>query len=296
MIKAALGGGGKGMRVAESEAGFEEMFLSAQLETRKAFGDDTMYIERYVKDPKHIEVQILADSFGNVIHLGERDCSIQRRHQKVIEESPCAQITEALRNKLGRTAVKAAKAVGYENAGTIEFLLDGSGRFYFMEMNTRVQVEHPVTEMVSGIDIIKEQIRIAAGEKLSFSQRDIKISGHAIECRINAEDPERGFMPCPGTIENIHFPGGNGIRLDTHVYQGYKLSPNYDSMIAKLIAYGKDREEAVRKMRSALGETLIEGISTNIDFDYELVNSPAFMKGNTDTGFIQKHFPKYLRK
>ena len=243
MIKAALGGGGKGMRVAESEAGFEEMFLSAQLETRKAFGDDTMYIERYVKDPKHIEVQILADSFGNVIHLGERDCSIQRRHQKVIEESPCAQITEALRNKLGRTAVKAAKAVGYE-----------------------------------------------------ISQRDIKISGHAIECRINAEDPERGFMPCPGTIENIHFPGGNGIRLDTHVYQGYKLSPNYDSMIAKLIAYGKDREEAVRKMRSALGETLIEGISTNIDFDYELVNSPAFMKGNTDTGFIQKHFPKYLRK
>ena len=296
MIKAALGGGGKGMRVAECEAQFDEMFMAAQLETRKAFGDDTMYIERYVRDPKHIEVQILADSFGNVVHLGERDCSIQRRHQKVIEESPCAQISQQLRSKLGRTAVKAAKAVGYENAGTIEFLLDSSGRFYFMEMNTRVQVEHPVTELVTGLDIIKEQIRIAAGEKLSVTQKDIKLTGHAIECRINAEDPDRGFLPCPGTIDNLHFPGGNGVRMDTHVYQGYRLPPNYDSMIAKLIVHGKDREEAVRKLRSALGETLVEGIITNVDFDYEIVNSPAFMKGNIDTGFIQKHFPRYTRK
>ena len=296
MIKEALGGGGKGMRVADSEEKFEEMFLAAQLETRKAFGDDTMYIEKYVKDPKHIEVQILADTYGNVVHLGERDCSVQRRHQKVIEESPCAQVSDALRSKLGRTAVKAAKAVGYQNAGTIEFLLDQSGRFYFMEMNTRVQVEHPVTELVSGVDIIKEQIRIAAGEKLSFTQKDIKIKGHAIECRINAESPERGFMPCPGTMENIHFPGGNGVRLDTHAYQGYKLPPYYDSMIAKLIVYGKDRDEAVRKMRSALGETIIEGIETNIDFDYEIISSPAFEKGRVDTGFIEKHFPKYLKK
>ena len=296
MIKAALGGGGKGMRVAESPERFEEMFMAAQLETKKAFLDDTMYIERYVEDPKHIEVQILADSFGNVVHLGERDCSIQRRHQKVIEESPCASISPQLRSKLGRTAVKAAKAVGYENAGTIEFLLDRSGRFYFMEMNTRVQVEHPVTELVTGTDIIKEQIRIAAGEKLGYAQKDIRLSGHAIECRINAEDPDRGFMPCPGVIENLHFPGGNGVRVDSHVYQGFRLSPNYDSMIAKLIVHGRDREEAVRKMRSALGETLVEGISTNIDFDYELVNSPAFERGETDTGFIQKHFPKYIRK
>ena len=296
MIKAALGGGGKGMRVAESEEGFEEMFLQAQFETRKAFGDDTMYIERYVRDPRHIEVQILADSHGNVVHLGERDCSIQRRHQKVLEESPCERISPALRSKLGRTAVKAAKAVGYENAGTIEFLLEPSGKFYFMEMNTRVQVEHPVTELVSGVDIIKEQIRIAAGEKLSFVQKDIKLSGHAIECRINAEAPERGFMPSPGTITNLHFPGGNGVRLDTHVYQGYKLPPNYDSMIAKLIVYGKDRDEAVRKLRSALGETIVEGIDTNIDFAYELIKSQAFERGNIDTGFIEKHFPKYLKK
>ena len=296
MIKAALGGGGKGMRVAESEDRLEEMFLAAQFETRKAFGDDTMYIERYVKDPRHIEVQILADSHGNVIHLGERDCSIQRRHQKVLEESPCENISPALRSKLGRTAVKAAKAVGYENAGTIEFLLEPNGKFYFMEMNTRVQVEHPVTELVSGVDIIKEQIRIAAGEKLSFTQKDIRLSGHAIECRINAESPERGFMPSPGTITNLHFPGGNGIRIDTHVYQGYKLPPYYDSMIAKLIAYGKDRDEAVRKLRSALGETIIDGIDTNIDFAYELIKSPAFEKGHIDTGFIEKHFPKYLKK
>ena len=249
-----------------------------------------------MKDPRHREVQILADSHGTVIHLGERDCSIQRRHQKVLEESPCENISPALRSKVGRTAVKAAKAVGYENAGTIEFLLEPNGKFYFMEMNTRVQVEHPVTELVSGVDIIKEQIRIAAGEKLSFTQKDIRLSGHAIECRINAESPERGFMPSPGTITNLHFPGGNGIRIDTHVYQGYKLPPYYDSMIAKLIAYGKDRDEAVRKLRSALGETIIDGIDTNIDFAYELIKSPAFEKGHIDTGFIEKHFPKYLKK
>ncbi len=296
MIKAALGGGGKGMRVAASESRFEEMFLAAQLETEKAFGDDTMYIEHYVEEPRHIEVQILADSHGNVVHLGERDCSIQRRHQKVLEESPSVAINENLRQKLGKTAVKAAKAVGYENAGTIEFLLDKEGKFYFMEMNTRVQVEHPVTEFVSGVDIIKEQIRIAAGEKLAFAQKDIEIKGHAIECRINAEDPEKGFMPSPGTIENMLLPGGNGIRVDTHAYHGYKLPPYYDSMIVKLIVHGKDRDEAVRKLRSALGETLIEGIETNIDFVYELISESDYEKGDIDTGYIEKHFPRYVKK
>ena len=286
MIKASSGGGGKGMRVAEDEASFGPNFHTAQMESVNAFGDDTMYIEKYIVHPRHIEFQILADKFGNVVHLGERDCSIQRRHQKVLEESPSCAIDPDLRARMVATAVAAAKAVCYENAGTIEFLLDGNKNFYFMEMNTRIQVEHPVTEMVTGIDLIKEQIRIAAGLKLDFTQEDVEVRGHAIECRINAENPSKNFRPSPGTITEVHFPGGNGIRVDTAVYQGYTIPPNYDSMIAKLIVHGKDREEAIDKMRSALGEFVIQGIDTNLDFQFDIVSNPDFIKGNFDTGFI----------
>ena len=296
MIKASAGGGGKGMRLSQSENDFEEMFLAAQMEAVKGFGDGSMYLEKCIVQAKHIEVQILADKFGNVVHLGERDCSIQRRHQKVLEESPCETLTAAQRSRIGKTAVRAAKAAGYENAGTIEFLLEPSGKFYFMEMNTRIQVEHPVTELVSGVDLIKEQIRIAAGEKLSVSQRDIHMNGHAIECRINAEWPEKDFMPSPGRIDSLHLPGGNGIRVDTHLYNGYSVPPFYDSMLVKLIAHGKDRAEALAKMRSALGETLIDGVHTNSEFLYEIISHRAFESGKTDTDFIPKYFAKYLKK
>ena len=265
MIKASSGGGGKGMRISRSEEDFTEHFNAAQLESVKGFSDDTMYIEKYIEKPRHVEFQIMGDKFGHVVHLGERDCSIQRRHQKVMEESPCEVISPELRKKMGEVAVKAAKAVNYENAGTIEFLLDKDKNFYFMEMNTRIQVEHPVTEMVSGIDLIKEQIRVAAGEPLSVSQEDIQIKGHAIECRINAENPKKHFMPCPGRITNVHIPGGNGVRVDTHIYNDYKVPANYDSMLMKLIVYDKDRASAIAKMRSALGEVIIEGIETNIE-------------------------------
>lgn len=271
MIKASSGGGGKGMRISRSEEDFTEHFNAAQLESVKGFSDDTMYIEKYIEKPRHVEFQIMGDKFGHVVHLGERDCSIQRRHQKVMEESPCEVISPELRKKMGEVAVKAAKAVNYENAGTIEFLLDKDKNFYFMEMNTRIQVEHPVTEMVSGIDLIKEQIRVAAGEPLSVSQEDIQIKGHAIECRINAENPKKHFMPCPGRITNVHIPGGNGVRVDTHIYNDYKVPANYDSMLMKLIVYDKDRASAIAKMRSALGEVIIEGIETNIDFQYEIL-------------------------
>ena len=295
MIKASSGGGGKGMRVSFSEEDFEMNFKTAQQESIKGFSDDTMYIEKYIEQPKHVEFQIMADKYGNVIHLGERDCSIQRRHQKVLEESPCIAISEELREKMGETAVRAAKAVGYENAGTIEFLLDKHKNFYFMEMNTRIQVEHPVTEMVSGLDLIKEQILVAAGEPLSVTQDQIRLNGHAIECRINAENPAKNFMPCPGRISNIHLPGGNGVRLDTHIYNDYKVPANYDSMLLKLIVHGKDREEAIAKMRSALGELIIEGIDTNLDFQYEIINNPEFEAGNTDTDFIPTYFPEYCK-
>ena len=291
MIKASSGGGGKGMRISRSEEDFTEHFNAAQLESVKGFSDDTMYIEK----PRHVEFQIMGDKFGHVVHLGERDCSIQRRHQKVMEESPCEVISPELRKKMGEVAVKAAKAVNYENAGTIEFLLDKDKNFYFMEMNTRIQVEHPVTEMVSGIDLIKEQIRVAAGEPLSVSQEDIQIKGHAIECRINAENPKKHFMPCPGRITNVHIPGGNGVRVDTHIYNDYKVPANYDSMLMKLIVYDKDRASAIAKMRSALGEVIIEGIETNIDFQYEILENEAFQKGDTDTGFIEKYFPDYIK-
>ena len=295
MIKASSGGGGKGMRISRSEEDFTEHFNAAQLESVKGFSDDTMYIEKYIEKPRHVEFQIMGDKFGHVVHLGERDCSIQRRHQKVMEESPCEVISPELRKKMGEVAVKAAKAVNYENAGTIEFLLDKDKNFYVMEMNTRIQVEHPVTELVSSIDLIKEQISVAAGEPLSVSQEDIQIKGHAIECRINAENPKKHFMPCPGRITNVHIPGGNGVRVDTHIYNDYKVPANFDSMLMKLIVYDKDRASAIAKMRSALGEVIIEGIETNIDFQYEILENEAFQKGDTDTGFIEKYFPDYIK-
>ena len=295
MIKASSGGGGKGMRISYGEDDFEANFQNAQMESIKGFSDDTMYLERYIEKPRHIEFQIMADKHGNVIHLGERDCSIQRRHQKVLEESPSVAISDELRRQMGETAVRAAKAVGYENAGTIEFLLDKNKNFYFMEMNTRIQVEHPVTELVSGMDLIKEQIRVAAGEPLSVVQKDIHLKGHAIECRINAENPSKNFMPCPGMITNIHIPGGNGVRVDTHIYNDYKVPANYDSMLMKLIVHGKDREEAIAKMRSALGEFIIEGIDTNLDFQFEILCHPAYEDGDTDTHFIQTYFPQYCK-
>ncbi|MCC8024760.1 MAG: acetyl-CoA carboxylase biotin carboxylase subunit [Clostridium sp.] len=295
MIKASSGGGGKGMRISRSAGDFTEHFNAAQMESVKGFSDDTMYIEKYIEKPRHVEFQIMADKHGNVVHLGERDCSIQRRHQKVLEEAPCDVISPELRRKMGETAVQAAKAVGYENAGTIEFLLDKNRNFYFMEMNTRIQVEHPVTEMVTGMDLIKEQIRVAAGERLSVSQEDVTIKGHAIECRINAENPCKNFMPCPGLITNVHIPGGNGVRVDTHIYTDYKVPANYDSMLMKLIVFDKDRESAISKMRSVLGEVVIEGIETNINFQYDILENEAFQKGDTDTGFIEKYFPEYVR-
>ena len=286
IVKAALGGGGKGMRVASRPEELEQAFMTAQKESVAAFGDNTMYLEHFVEHPKHIEFQILADSHGHVIHLGERDCSIQRNHQKLIEESPCAVMTESLRQKMGEAAVNAAKAAGYVNAGTIEFLLEKTGRFYFMEMNTRIQVEHPVTEWVTGIDLIKEQIRIADGRELSYRQEDVTLTGHAIECRINAENPAKGFRPCPGKITDMYLPGGKGIRIDSAIYSGYEVPPYYDNMLAKLIVFAKNRAEAITKMRSALGEVIIEGIDTNVDYLYEILNDPDYQKGNFDIEFI----------
>jgi len=290
MIKASSGGGGKGMRIAENPEEFEAQFRVAQRESVNAFGDNTMYLEKYIVEPRHIEFQILADRFGRIVQLGERDCSIQRRHQKLIEESPSCAISGELRRRMGDAAVQAAKAVNYENAGTIEFLLDKSGAFYFMEMNTRIQVEHPVTEMVTGVDLIKEQIRIAAGLPLSISQEDVQIQGCAMECRINAEDPKRGFLPCPGTVETIHLPGGNGVRVETALYQGYTVPAAYDSMVVKLIVHDKDRQSVIQKMKSALGEVVIEGLTTNLDFQYEILSSPDFQAGRINTHFIQEHY------
>lgn len=290
IVKAALGGGGKGMRVAENEAGFDMAFRTAQKETKAAFGDDTMYIEHFVQHPKHIEFQIMADKYGNVVHLGERDCSVQRNHQKMIEESPSVALTPELRRRMGDAAVRAAKAVHYESAGTIEFLLDKDKNFYFMEMNTRIQVEHPVTEMVSGVDLMKEMIRVAAGEPLSVKQEDIHLQGHAMECRINAEDPAHHFRPCPGVIEAIHLPGGNGVRIDTAAYNGYEIPPFYDSMIAKVIVHGRTRQEAIDKMRSTLGELIIDGVTTNVDFQYEILDNEDFQAGEITTDFIPMHF------
>lgn len=278
MIKAAAGGGGRGMRLARTPEEFKSMFEAAQMETQSAFGDDGMYLERYIENARHIEFQIMADRQGNVVHLGERDCSIQRRNQKMIEESPSTALTPRLRKKMGADAVKAAKAVSYNSAGTVEFLLTESGEYFFMEMNTRIQVEHPVTEMVTGRDLIREMIRVAAGEPLSFTQNDVILRGHAIECRINAEDPEHGFRPTPGKVTELHFPGGFGVRVDSALYSGYAVPPYYDSMLAKLIVHSETREDAVRKMQSALGETVIGGVTTNVDFLYDLMHEKAFLK------------------
>ena len=286
IIKAALGGGGKGMRVANTPEEFPEAYATARKESEIAFGDGTMYIEHFMEEPRHIEFQILADSYGNVVHLGERDCSIQRNHQKMIEEAPSAALSSKLRKKMGEAAVKAAKAAGYVNAGTIEFLLENNDAFYFMEMNTRIQVEHPVTEWVTGIDLIKEQIRIADGQKLSFTQQDIEINGHAIECRINAENPEKNFRPCPGTITDMYLPGGKGVRIDSAIYSGYTVPPYYDNMLAKLIVFAKNRTEAIRKMQSALGEVIIEGIDTNVDYQYDILHDPKYQAGDFDIEFI----------
>ena len=278
------------MTIVLSPQEFDSNFLNAQRESINSFSDDTMYLEHYVESPRHVEFQILADEHGNVIHLGERDCSIQRRHQKLVEESPSIAISPELRKEMGETAVRAAKAAGYVNAGTIEFLLDKNNNYYFIEMNTRIQVEHGVTELVTGIDLIKEQIRIAAGEPLKLKQKDVQIRGHAIECRINAENPAKNFMPCPGQITELHFPGGNGIRIDSAIYPGYQIPPYYDSMIAKLMVYDKDRESAIQKMLSALGELVVEGVNTNVEFQFEILENEAFQKGNVNTDFIETYF------
>ena len=288
MIKASSGGGGKGMRVAQSKDEFEFHFNMAQRESANAFGEDTMYIEKYIENPRHVEIQIMADNFGNVVALGERDCSVQRNHQKLIEESPSPAITEKMRASMNHDAILAAKAVNYTNAGTVEFIVDPKGTYYFMEMNTRIQVEHGVTEMVTGTDLIIEQIRVAMGEPLSFSQNDVTPKGHAIECRINAEIPEKNFMPSPGVVKHLHLPAGNGVRVDTALYTGYRIPSEYDSMIAKVIVHAPDRKAALQKMRSALDEMLIMGVETNLDFQYRILKNPEFCEGKADTGFIER--------
>lgn len=289
IMKATAGGGGKGMRVARNDEEFVRFFKTARTEAQAAFGNPEMYIEKFIEEPRHIEVQILADKHGNVIHLGERDCSVQRRHQKLIEEAPSPVIDDKLRNKIGEAAIKAAKAVKYYSAGTIEFLFE-NGKFYFMEMNTRVQVEHPVTEMITSIDIIKEQIAVAAGEKLHFKQKDVKFKGHAIECRINAENPDKNFMPSPGDIPVYLPPGGIGVRVDSHAYQGYRIQPYYDSLVSKLIVWGNTREEAIKRMIRALDEYVIDGIHTTIPFHLKVLEHDAFVSGDFNTKFIEKYF------
>ena len=288
MIKASSGGGGKGMRECFSEGDFENEFLTAQRESANAFSDDAMYLEKLILEPRHVEVQIMGDSFGNVIALGERDCSIQRNHQKLVEESPSPIVMAESRKAMMEAAVNAAKAVSYVGAGTIEFIVDQEGKFYFMEMNTRIQVEHGVTELVTDTDLVIEQIRVCAGEPLSMKQEEVLLRGHAIECRINAEIPEKNFMPSPGTITALHLPGGNGVRVDTAIYTGYKIPMEYDSMIAKVLVHGKDRQEAIRKMKGALEEMLVLGVETNLDFQYKIMQSEAFVEGKVDTGFIER--------
>ena len=301
IVKASAGGGGRGMRIAHNDHSLIQGFHAAKTEAERAFGDGEVYIEKYIENPRHIEVQILADSYGNVLHLGERDCSLQRRHQKLIEESPSPALSASLRKKMGEAAVKAAKAAKYVSAGTIEFLLGPNEQFYFMEMNTRVQVEHPVTEMITGVDIIKEQIRIAAGEKLSLTQKNVTFRGHAIECRINAENPYNNFSPCPGRIEFYAAPGGPGVRIDSHAYNGYRIPPHYDSMIGKLIVHGDTRAEAIAKCRRALSEYFIEGVKTTIPFEQFIIDTREFIEGHYDTGFIERlikggHFNKQDKK
>ena len=288
ILKAVAGGGGKGMRIVRDKDSLANSFMMAQAEAEASFSNSDLYIEKYIENPRHIEIQILADKFGNTLHLGERECSIQRRHQKLIEEAPSPVVDEAIRKKMGEVAVQGARSVGYESAGTIEFLLDSRNNFYFMEMNTRIQVEHPVTEMVYNVDLIKEQIRIAAGQELPFKQADMRARGHAIECRINAEDPANNFMPSPGELTNLHFPGGPGIRVDTHIYNSYRVPPFYDSLIAKLIVVARNREEAIRRLNRALDEFVIEGVKTTIPFHKYVINTPEFKSGDFDTHFLEK--------
>ncbi len=288
MVKASAGGGGRGIRLVKEKSELENAMTSAKQEALQFFGNDDVYLEKVVVNPRHIEVQILADQYGNVVHLGERDCSLQRRNQKVLEEAPSPFMTEELRARMGEAAVKAAKACGYWNAGTIEFLVDENRNFYFMEMNTRIQVEHPITELVTGIDLVKQQILIAGGEKLPMKQEDIHLTGHAIECRINAENPKYNFRPSPGRITALHMPGGPGVRIDSAVYQGYEITPYYDNMIAKLIAYAPDRQQAIQKMKWALAEFLVEGVDTNIDFQLALIRDPDFEAAHYDNGFLNR--------
>lgn len=287
IVKAALGGGGKGMRIAHTDLSLVNAFLTAKAEAEAAFGDGGIYLEKYIEKPKHIEFQLLGDQQGNIIHLGERECTIQRKHQKLIEEAPSPVVTPEMRRKLGEVVVKGAKAVGFSNVSTMEFLMDENGKFYFMEMNTRIQVEHPVTEMITGIDLIKEQIKMAAGEKLKYKQRDIVFKGHAIECRINAEDPENNFLPSPGEIKECYIPGGPGIRVDTHIYQHYLIPPFYDSLVAKLIGYGQTREEAIVRLLRGLDEFIVGGIKTTIPFHKKILRHADFKKGNFYTNFIE---------
>lgn len=296
IIKAVAGGGGRGMRIAHNDVSFAKELAVASNEAERAFGNGAVYIEKFIQNPRHIEFQILADSHGKIIHLGERDCSVQRRNQKLIEESPSPFLTPALRKTMGRAAVKAARAANYENAGTIEFLVDSKGNFYFIEMNTRIQVEHPVTEEVTGIDLVKEQIRIASGERLDYDQRHITFTKHAIECRINAEDPARNFAPSPGTITLYHAPGGHGVRVDSHAYGGYKIPSNYDSMIGKLITYGPTRTIAMDRMYRALSEYLIRGVKTTIPFSRAILSDPAFRQGQATTGFVEEFLTRAPNK
>lgn len=286
MVKASAGGGGRGIRLVERMEDLEAQITAARTEALNYFGDGSIYMEKFIVNPKHIEFQILADRHGNIVHLGERDCSMQRRNQKVLEESPSVIMTPLLRDRMGKAAVAAAKVCGYYNAGTIEFLVDDKSNFYFMEMNTRIQVEHPITEFVTGIDLVKAQLKIAAGKELPYSQEDIRVKGHSIECRINAESPEKGFRPSPGKINALHIPGGPGIRIDSSVYSGYEISPYYDSMIAKLIVYAPTRKEAIAKMKWALAEFIVEGVDTNIDFQLSLIRDPAFEEGTYDIGYL----------
>ena len=295
MLKAAAGGGGKGIRIANNSEELEKNYNIVKQEAKISFNDDEIYMEKFIKNPRHVEIQILADEHGNVIHLGERDCTVQRNNQKMLEETPSGVITDKLRQKMGKITVNALKEIGYSNVGTIEYLLDKNKDFYFMEMNTRVQVEHPITETITGVDIIKEQLRIASGEKLQYKQDGIKFIGHSLEARINAENPYKNFMPCPGEIKELHIPGGNGVRIDTAIYPGYKIPPTYDSMIAKVIVHGKDRNESIAKMKSALGEFVIDGISTNIDFLYKILEDEDFISNNYDTSFITKKFANNLQ-
>lgn len=290
IIKAVAGGGGRGMRLCHNDVSLIGNLITAQREAEAAFGNGDVYIEKFVGSPRHIEIQVLADEHGHIIHLGERDCTIQRRHQKLIEESPAYGISARLRKKMGEAAIKGARAANYVNAGTIEFLLDGQEKFYFMEMNTRIQVEHPVTEMVTGIDLVKAQIRIAAGERLNLKQDEVRISGSSIECRVNAEDPDNSFMPSPGKIAELNMPGGPGVRVDSHVYMNYEISPHYDSMIAKIVTHGKDRQEAIRIMHRALGEVRISPIKTTVPFSRKVMGNPAFLRGQYSTDFIEKEF------